>query len=114
MDLAVRDQVVVVEDERELPFLRRQLVEQDRQHDVDEPGAGGAVRRQRLRAELGFDRAQRRNRVDEEASGVVVILIERQPRHPIRLGEPGGQQRRFAEAGRGCHHSERPLRAASQ
>jgi len=85
MDLVVGDQVVVVQDENDFHFLCRELVEQDRKHDLDEPCSRGAVRRQRPCAELGLDAAERRDGIQEEAGRVVVILIERQPRHPIRL-----------------------------
>jgi hypothetical protein len=76
VDLGVRDQVVVVEDEHELPGEPGQVVKQQRQHDLDKVGARAAQCRQRTAPDLGLDASQRRDHVSEEARRIVVVLVE--------------------------------------
>ncbi len=79
VDARVGDDVVVVEDEDDVRRLRRQVVDERRQHDVGRVGRTAEMR-ERLLARSRGDGPQRRDHALEEAHRVVVGAIERQPR----------------------------------
>ena len=104
VDVVIRDQVVVVEHKRELLLHGRQLIEQG----CERRSTRRAVRGRRERDEVGLDGSQRGNDVEEEADGIVVVVIERQPRDAGRpIGGPGREQGGLAEAGWGDEDGER-------
>jgi hypothetical protein len=76
VDLRVRDQVVVVENEDERPLETRYVVQEEGEHDIDESYTGGLLRRQRPRPDLRLDRAQGRDHVRKETRRVVVVVVE--------------------------------------
>ena len=71
VDLRVLDRVVVVEHEHALG-QPAQLVDEHRQRLVDEVDAGRQQHRQRARADVGVERAQRLDQVEQEVQRVVV------------------------------------------
>jgi hypothetical protein len=79
VDVLRRDDVEVIEDEDDGLGKRRQIVDQGREHHVDDARAGVAKLRERSRADIGLDCLQRGDDVCPEAGGVVVAPIEGDP-----------------------------------
>ena len=87
VDLGRVDHVVVVERENGLAGQRVEVVDE--------------ARHCRFARQIGLGRVQRHRKVTEEATHVVVGLVQRQPRDTGGgLRQPLAQQRRLAEAGR--------------
>jgi hypothetical protein len=77
VDLRYCDHVVVVKDKREVAVEAGQVVEQQRQHDLDELGPRAAQSGQRTATDVGLDASQRRDHVGEKARRVVVVVVNR-------------------------------------
>jgi hypothetical protein len=104
VDLLVADEVVVVEDERERGVVVLEVVDERRHDVVHEARPGGAEERERERADLGVACPHGLDDVRPEPDGVIVGGVEREPRErPVRLrvGAPGGQERRLPPPRRG-------------
>src|SRR6266511_2304520 len=98
VDQLVVHEVVVVENQHRPQRRSCELVDQRRQHDVDEAGAGAREPRQRLVAESWVDRPQRSDQVAPEPDRVVVSRVERDPGERSRLirgGTPFAEENRL-------------------
>ena len=116
LDVRRSDDVVVVEDEDEVAGLRVELVEQGRQHGFGRQ-VGRLEDRQGARPDVRPDRSQGRYDARPEGDRMVVAGIERKPgrdRAIGRSGEPLGQERRLAEAGRSRDEGQLGLRPTEQ
>jgi hypothetical protein len=102
MDVRVRDHVVVVEHEHDSRLESGRVVEKEREHDVDGPGARGAVCRQRAPPDVRLHDAQRLDQVGQEARWIVVGVVEREPgdRSTFLGAGPLREQSRLPEARR--------------
>ena len=110
-----REPVEVVEHQHHLARFGER-VDEPRQHHL-EHGRRRKERRQRRVRQARARAAQRLDHVRPEDDGVVVALVQRDPRHrpPGRLAlPPGGEQRRLAEAGRARDQGQPAARAGAQ
>jgi hypothetical protein len=109
-------QVVVVEHEDDPLPESSQVVEEEREDDLDDLSASNRVRRQDAPPKLWLDAAQSLDQVGEEASRIIVVLVEREPgnRLPLLSRSPLGQQRRLAEAWRRRQQGQSAVRALAQ
>ena len=118
LDLARLDEVVVVEQQHHLVRQGVEVVEQRGEDHLDRRRLGRLQERERIVTDAGPGRPERRDHVRPEHCGIVVALVEREPRHGIAIsrsrGQPFGQQRRLAEPGRGRHERQRRLGPADQ
>ena len=90
VDVARVDDVVVVEHQHDLASDGAQLVEQDGQHRFDRRRLGRLQAGQRARADAGRHRLQRGDQVGPEGHGIVVGLVEREPRDQPFTGGVAG------------------------
>jgi hypothetical protein len=91
--------VVVVEDEDEIVRGGGDFVEQGRQDRLGRRRLRGLERTQHPFPDIRRDRLQSGDEVSQEACGVVISLIKRQPGGRLRAaGEPFAEERGFAEA----------------
>lgn len=101
--------VVVVEDQRELAGRGLELVDQDSHDPLARDDAG---RSQEWKHVLGVTPSctiERNDNVTPEPHRIVVIGIQRQPRHrALRTCGPVGDQGRLAEAGGSAHQDHLP------
>ncbi len=96
------DDVVVVEDEDETVLDGGDLVEQGRQDRFCWWRLGGEKGAKRAFSDLRGDRPQGGDEVGQEARGVVVPFVKRQPGGRSReTGDPFAEERGLAEAGGG-------------
>ena len=106
MDRPRVDQVVVVQDQRQLLRSGLELVDQGGHHDPARHDAGATQQRQHVLAEAAGHAIKRRDHIPPEPHRVVVLRVQRQPRdRPPRVGGPAGQQGGLAEP-RGRAHQD--------
>ncbi len=111
------DDVVVVEHQHDIVRDGVEVVKQ-----IDKARLarrlGRLQERERSCAIPGRRRLQRGDKIRPEQRGIVVALVEREPRHGPSIGRSGGQplrqQRRLTEPGRRRHQRQRRLRPAAQ
>ena len=95
------EDVVVVEDEHDIARDGGDVVEQGRQRRLGWRGLRRLEHGQHPFADPGRDRLQGRDQVGQEAAGVAVAFVERQPRHRSPAArDPFADQGGLAEAGR--------------
>ena len=117
LHLARVDDVVVVEHQHDIV---RDGVEVVKQSDKARLARrlGRLQERERTCRTRGRRRLQRGDKVRPEQRGIVVALVEREPRHGPSIGRSGcqplRQQRRLTEPGRRRHQRQRRLRPAAQ
>ena len=117
LDVARVDDVVVVEHQHDIVRDGAELVEQ-RGEDRFDRRLGRLQERERTCTDPGHRRLQRGDQVGPEQRGIVVALVEREPRRGPSIGgsggQPVGQQRRLAEPGRSGHQRQRRLGPTAQ
>ena len=103
------DHVIVVQHQDRRTGQRGELVEQQRQHGVEQAHARSPQRRQRMPPDGRIDPVERLHHVGQQAQRIVVALVEVHPAgraaRPLS-GAPRRQQGRLAEAGRCAHQGE--------
>lgn len=85
------DQVIVVQDEEDRRFEIGAIVEQGRDDDFRRWGSGRLQESDCTLAQSRLNRVERGNEISEEAGGVVIVSVKRQPgwfRQPL-LGHSG-------------------------
>ena len=112
----IGDQVVVVEHEHVGAPGGGQRVDQQRQRGVARGGPGSGHGGLEGGGDLEARRPQRRADVGPEARRVVVVLIERDPRHrrPVLDAQPFGQQARLAPSGGRRHQAHATVQPVAQ
>jgi hypothetical protein len=109
VNAGIGEHLVVVEHQHVPAGRRGQLVQQQRQRQVDHRPVGRADGLQGRLADVVADPAQRGEHVTPEPGGLVVVLVERDPGDapPLpRVGRPAAQQARLAPPGRRHHHGQ--------
>ena len=74
--LRIRNEVVILDDEDQLTFDTNEVVQQQRQYDLDERCSRSPQCGERTFAELRLHASQRRGDVGEEARRIVVVFVE--------------------------------------